>query len=146
MINNPAETVITACVIPSNRRMAFLPRIFGAWYAIAENNIYRQASRLCENYTGGRWEYKELSNGGGYLVPESADSFNLTVSGNYFEGELSADATGIVVTLFTLNALIWHAYENDYPHMQDMLITQQERLRYYAGQHEESSKIFAAID
>ncbi|EDC7984191.1 antirestriction protein, partial [Salmonella enterica subsp. enterica serovar Montevideo] len=32
-LNQPA---ITARIIPNNRRMAFLPRLFGAWYLTGE--------------------------------------------------------------------------------------------------------------
>lgn len=146
MIAEPKEIIITANVIPENRRMAFMPRLFGGWYNLAENHLCKTAEKLSADYTGGRWEFKELSIGGGYLVPECGERFNVSVAGNWFDGELSADAAGIVFTLFTLNALIWHAYNNGYSHIQDKLITQQERLKMFAGQHEESGKIFAAID
>ncbi|MDT1888409.1 antirestriction protein, partial [Acinetobacter baumannii] len=36
-LNQPA---ITARIIPNNRRMAFLPRLFGAWYLTGEAGVY----------------------------------------------------------------------------------------------------------
>ncbi|WP_061800056.1 antirestriction protein [Serratia ficaria] len=145
MTTEPTE-IVTATVIPHNRRTAFLPRLFGAWHLAAQGHIFRTAENLSKDYTGGSWEFKELSNGGGYLVPKCAEEFHVSVSGNYFSGTLSADAAGIVFTLFTLNALIWHAYHNEYSLIQNMLITQQERLKQFARDHKESGRIFAAID
>ncbi|MBL1759313.1 antirestriction protein, partial [Klebsiella pneumoniae] len=54
--------------------------------------------------------------------------------------------TGIVLTLFTLNHMIWHAHDAGYEHICDMLITQQEKLKLYADQHAEAGLIYRAID
>ncbi|MBL1697464.1 antirestriction protein, partial [Klebsiella pneumoniae] len=88
----------------------------------------------------------ELSCGSGFMYPLSAERFTVSVSGNWFEGELSAEATGIVLTLFTLNHMIWHAHDAGYEHICDMLITQQEKLKLYADQHAEAGLIYRAID
>lgn len=146
MIAQPTETLITATAVPQNRRMQFLPRLFGALFLAGENHVYSTALKLSKNYSGGSWAFKELSTGGGYMVPECAETLSVSVSGNWFEGELSADAAGIVFTLFTLNALIWHAHGKRAYGLSDTLITQQERLKLYAGQHAEAHLIFAAID
>ncbi|MDL4007039.1 antirestriction protein, partial [Proteus mirabilis] len=84
--------------------------------------------------------------GSGFMYPLSAERFTVSVSGNWFEGELSAEATGIVLTLFTLNHMIWHAHDEGYQHICDMLITQQEKLKLYADQHAEAGLIYRAID
>lgn len=49
-LNQPA---ITARIIPNNRRMAFLPRLFGAWYLTGEAGVYNLARSLCVDYQGG---------------------------------------------------------------------------------------------
>ncbi|MCO6021864.1 hypothetical protein ACPEMX_14845 [Klebsiella quasipneumoniae] len=46
-LNQPA---ITARIIPNNRRMAFLPRLFGAWYLTGEAGVYNHARSLCADY------------------------------------------------------------------------------------------------
>ncbi|PXV70873.1 antirestriction protein [Pantoea sp. PNA 03-3] len=146
MSDETIQFPITARTIPDNRRMAFLPRLFGAWYLTAEASVYTHARTMCAGYVGGSWEFVELSCGSGFLYPLSAERFTLSVSGNWFEGELSAEATGIVLTLFTLNHLIWHAHDEGYAHICNMLITQQERLKLYADQHPEAGLIYRAID
>ncbi|MDV5787373.1 hypothetical protein QM191_24985 [Serratia marcescens] len=55
-LNQPA---ITARIIPNNRRMAFLPRLFGAWYLTGEAGVYNHARSLCADYQGGSWEFVE---------------------------------------------------------------------------------------
>ena len=146
MIAQPTETLITAKIVPQNRRMTFLPRLFGALFLAGENHVYSTAEKLCSDYQGGSWTFKELSTGGGYMVPDVAETLSISVAGNWFDGELSADAAGIVFTLFTLNALIWHAHGKKAWGLSDTLIMQQERLKLYALQHEEAKLIFAAID
>ncbi|MDL4916290.1 MAG: antirestriction protein [Enterobacterales bacterium endosymbiont of Blomia tropicalis] len=100
MSNELNQPAITARIIPNNRRMAFLPRLFGAWYLTGEAGVYNHARTLCADYQGGSWEFVELSCGSGFMYPLSAERFTVSVSGNWFEGELSAEATGIVLTLF----------------------------------------------
>lgn len=146
MIAQPTETLITATTVPQNRRMLFLPRLFGALFLAGENHVYSTALKLSKDYSGGSWAFKELSTGGGYMVPECAETLSVSVSGNWFEGELSADAAGIVFTLFTLNALIWHTHSKEATGLLDKLVLQFERLQQYARQHAESHLIFAAID
>lgn len=146
MIEQPTVPAISASVIPDNRRMAFLPLLFGAWFATAENAIYRKAEHHIDGYSGGEWDFMELTIGGGYLVWKGAERVLFSVPGNGFEGEMSADAAGIVLTIFTLNHLAWHAYERECQHVCDKLITQQERLKMYADQHPEAGLIFRAID
>lgn len=145
MIHEPTA-VISSQIVPNNERALFLCRLFGSLTPYGENNIFNQARRLCKEYDGGSWKYIKLSIGGGYLVPECAEYFNVSVPGNYFEGELSADATGIVLTLFTLNALIFLAWDKKWHNAQEELFKQSERLKGYASQHKEKVKIFAAID
>lgn len=146
MIEQPTIPAISASVIPEDRRMAFLPRLFGAWYGIAENAIYRKAELHIEGYNGGEWDFMDLSIGSGYMVWKGAERVMFSVKGNGFQSEMSADAAGLVLTSFTLNHLAWHAYDRDCQHMCDKLLTQQERLRAYADQHPEAGLFFRAID
>lgn len=57
--------------------------------------------------------------------------------GNYFDGEMSPDAAGIVATLFTLNGFAEHspAFAEKY-----------WQLYEYIGSHPEAQKIYAVID
>ena len=78
-LNQPA---ITARIIPNNRRMAFLPRLFGAWYLTGEAGVYNLARSLCADYQGGSWEFVELSCGSGFMYPLSASRYRLAVTGS----------------------------------------------------------------
>ena len=81
----------------------------------------------------------DLSNGGFYMAPCDEKRFKIDVSGNYFSGELSADAAGIVASLFAQCDLA-----NRYG--DDKLINQYHWLRDFALEHAESDLIMRAID
>ena len=94
---------------------------------------------LCEEYSGGFWHFYTLSNGGGYMALASAMRMHIEVAGNGFEGEMSADAAGIVATLFALGQL---AAETE----QDGIIRLYHELNDFAGEHAEAALIRSAID
>lgn len=78
------------------------------------------------------------------MAPESAGTFQLDVNGNGFSGALSADAAGIVATLFALCDLAME--EQDTP-QGDALAERYHLLRDYAvGAHSEAAAIAGAID
>ncbi|HGN1759902.1 TPA: antirestriction protein [Proteus mirabilis] len=94
------------------------------------------------------WESVEVSNGAFYVIPHSIpqDSFECSWAGNYFEGELSKDAFGIVVSLYAFNALAW-AFADRSEKLQEQFVTLYYALRDYAlDHHPERSSIARAID
>jgi hypothetical protein len=98
---------ITAQAVPFVERLTFLPKLFGPKLMMrAEALLYTYAGRFSQDdYQGGLWEYYTLSNGGGYAAPVKPERLRISVMGNGYEGEMSADAAGIVVSLFVLNTL-----------------------------------------
>jgi hypothetical protein len=74
------------------------------------------------------------------LAPGGAQSYRLSVSGNGFEGRLSANAAGITATLFAINTLAFR-----YPHPAK-LSARYYQLRDFACTHAEVRPIIAAID
>jgi gamma-glutamylcyclotransferase (GGCT)/AIG2-like uncharacterized protein YtfP len=134
------SAVITATIVPDERRLAFLPKHFGEKHIMrAEMMVYGQMQRLTRNeYQGGYWHYVELSNGGSYMRLNSEKRFRISVEGNYFDDEMSADAASIVACLFAINQLIWQGLD----HLEDAYY----QLRDYAREHAESALICAAID
>ncbi|RTL38189.1 MAG: antirestriction protein [Burkholderiales bacterium] len=131
--------VITACLVPEDRRMQFLPSKFGLVGMLrVEMSIYAWMQRLCPAYNGGHWNFIELSNDGGYMVPTGADTFDMSVDGNGFEGQVSADTAGLIATVFALNALIWQGL--------DKLNDKYEQLLEYIGHHPDRAVILRAID
>jgi Antirestriction protein len=107
---------------------------------IFEEDLYTHMSQLCADYSGGYWNFYDLNNGGCYLAPSGAQSYRLTVSGNGFEGCLSADAAGITATLFAINTLTFR-----FPHLRQH-IDRYYQLRDFACTHAEAPLIMAAID
>lgn len=130
---------ITATKVSDENRMDFLPENFGSKMLWAENYIYNVLSNLCSQYTGGYWEFYELSNNGFYMAPTESEKMLLQSWFNQFEGEVSADAAGIIATLYTLNALCMKTNSNRF-------LEDYENLLDFAELHKEASKIFAAID
>ncbi|HFQ7030076.1 TPA: antirestriction protein [Yersinia enterocolitica] len=137
---------LTARIVPQRGRMNFLVTLFGNWFLRGEALVFNLARHHCQEYNGGSWHYVRLSNGGGYMYPESPEWFNVSVNSNQFGGEMSAEAAGIVLTIFALNRLSWSAYDNNYQGFADKLIIEQERLKDYAEQHPESALIYRAIN
>lgn len=141
MDNTQPETQpITAQRVPLEKRMEFLPRHFGmAKMIFAEQRIYNAMRSLCEDYTGGRWEFYDLSNGGFYMAPDVEGKLHLAWPGNWFSGDMSADAAGIVACLFAINSLLWDAPSEKLEHAY-------YALREFAYEHAEAQLILAAID
>ncbi len=134
------QVAIAATRISDDDRLGFLPRHFGTHMMIVERALYAELRHLCAEYRGGWWNFYDLSNGGCYLAPGGAAEFHLKVPGNGFDGRLSADATGVTVTLFALSHLSFR-----FPSV-PMFGEQFYRLRDFALEHGERQLIFAAID
>jgi hypothetical protein len=137
------ETEITATLVAEEDRLNFLPRHLGRWMMRFEGLVYQWMRRLSHNYTGGCWKFLELSNGSFYMAPSTEAKF-LVTSPNAFQEEVTADAAGIVATMFALNTLIGIVYEQGLN--ADDLIDSYHQLRNYASNHAEAGNIFAIID
>jgi hypothetical protein len=138
---------ITATAVPVVKRMNFLPMLFTPQLMMhAEALLYTYADKLAnESYKGGLWEFYNLSNGGGYAAPLAPAQMNLNVDGNGFEGDMSADAAGIVFTLFVLGQLA-HEHAGTSEVLTDKFSDHYHQLRDYASEHAEAGSIFRAID
>ena len=98
---------------------------------------------MSEDYSGSYWHFYTLTNGGFYLAPTSDKLMHISVEGNRFDGEMSADAAGIVATLFALGQLAGEVQGTD---SGDVLIDRYYFLRDFALDHAEARLIFKAID
>lgn len=132
-------TEIKTTKVSDKHRLAFLPKFFGKRMIAAENRIYNVMSKICDTYNGGYWNFYELSNGSFYMAPSEDKSYEIGISSNGYEGILSADAVGIVATLY----VIYHFACID---ESDQMVEQYYLLRDFAAEHSEANKIFAAID
>ena len=131
----------TATLVPEERRMAFLPRLFGPrLLLIGEHAVFGFMEQLSPaDYGGGMWDFYELAGTPRYLAPTSKPRLRLCCDGNGYDGEVSADAAGIIATLFAFSHL---SFRHDAPELSDGFA----RLYAYAADHPEARDIFQAID
>ena len=59
---------------------------------------------MAQEYTGGYWDFWTLSNSGFYMAPAEDTIFHVKCQ-NMYEGDLSADALGIVACLYAYSNL-----------------------------------------
>ena len=136
---NESRGAVVASIVPEERRMEFLPSKFGVTAMLkVETAVFAWMERLCPAYAGGYWNFVELSNGGGYMVPSGAETFDLCVEGSGFEDRVSADAAGVTATAFALNGLIWRGH--------DKLGEKYEQLLAYISHHPDQIAIRRALD
>lgn len=104
-----------------------------------EMTMYNFADRFSSDYKGSMWSAYELANGGFYVAPDLDTPLKCAWADNFFEGELSPDAFGVVVTKFAL----WYvAASTQVERHCDMWEFVDDVIRT----HPESSKIYRAID
>jgi hypothetical protein len=138
-LNNPP---ITRFNIAVSERVAATAALFGYDFALRlEPVVFHIASTQALNYTGGYWEFYALSNGGFYMAPEGQTRYQMDCP-NYYQGELSGDALGIVACLTAYSHL---SFGNEQRFAQ-LCARQFHLLRDYAGFHPEAEGIYRAID
>ena len=129
-----------ATVVPEERRLEFLPRLFSErWLLRAENAVYDFMTQLSADYGGGLWAFFERDGQPLYMAPDTDRRFRISWWGNGYEGEVSADAAGIIACLFTFSHLSMRFGSE---HLAEAF----ERLHDYACEHGEASEILRAID
>lgn len=131
--------MITKTEVEQNNRLNFLPMFFGKAYPIGESTVYNFLSAMTNNYNGGFWQFFTLSNGGYFMAPKTDEVLSFSWPDNYFEGELSAEAGGIVACLMALSHL-------SFKYQSQLLSDHFEKLREFALAHAEATLIFRAID
>lgn len=131
--------MITRTLIAEKDRYKFLPCHCGKWhYMMFETAVYAAARRLCPDYTGGYWDFYDLSNGGWYMSLDSEKPCRVVWELNGFEGTMTPDAFGITSCLYAYNAMFGSRDE--------LFVPAYHALRDYALEHAESELILAAID
>lgn len=136
-----ATPVITAAMVQAEARIAVLPSFFPGIYGRVESAIYDWMRRMVPGYTGGYWEFCTLSNGGMFLYPRKTDggTFHVEWYGNGFVGDLSPEATGLVMTLMAMSHLSFDIADE---RLSDNFCD----VREYALQLPEAGQIFAVLD
>lgn len=137
---NEATSAIVATLVDEDQRLSVLPHYFGfSQMLAAEASIYDYMTKLSIDYTGGHWHFYRLSNGGFYMAPNMDCPMRVEWWGNGYSGIMTADAAGIVATLFAVNQLASNVRTNK-------LIDLYHQVRDFAADHPEARAILAAID
>jgi len=134
------EATIQPIIVPGHLRASTLPKRFPGMFLVYESLVYSYMEKFSSDYSGGYWEFVELSNGGFYMSLKSNSRVYLEIDTNGFEDEMTADAASVVINLFVQCHL---AHQHD---ELDSLIDMYYALRNYACEHTEASKILKAID
>lgn len=134
------NTPPAATLVPDERRMNFLPSLFGlSLLIVGEQAVYHFLDRLSPDYGGGFWEFLEQDGVPLYLRPASDGRFRIHCDTNDYAGEVSADAAGIIATLFAFSHL-------SFQDRSDRMADAYARLYAFAGDHPEARAILGAID
>lgn len=127
--------------IPEGQRASHAAKLFGARFLFIESFAFDTASSLSADYDGGHWAFHGLCNGGFYMAPTEPKEFRVECD-NGFEGVMSADAFGIVCTLYAYSHL---SFSPDLA-FGGVSAEHFHKLREFMGQHAESKAILAATD
>ncbi|MET3523810.1 antirestriction protein [Mesorhizobium abyssinicae] len=131
----------SAIVVPDERRLEFLPTLFGrSLLTVAENAVYSFMKRLSPlDYCGGFWDFYEHNGKPLFMAPRSKSRFRITGGLTGYQGDVSAEAAGIIATLFSFSHL---SFQYQSKHLSEGY----GRLYAYSADHPEASEIFQAID
>ncbi|CCN40623.1 putative Antirestriction protein klcA [Vibrio nigripulchritudo FTn2] len=134
--------MIASTIVPSERRINFLPSITKHYYEF-ENALCQLMAFFCPDYSGAYWEYIELNNGGKFAFPKG-EKFEL--SNNHRSFELTPEAAGIVISLVALSSYSIATYEAGDHAESQKLGNIHAALFDYAITHDEINSIYTLID
>ncbi|MBE8598178.1 antirestriction protein [Xenorhabdus sp. BG5] len=117
---------------------AVFPRTNSLELILLEHTVIKAAVALCVDYRCDTWQCRKVSDKIAYAVPTRADTYVVKNETTDFNGEVSADTFGLMVTLSVLGyltALI----------KQDEIAERLCDLREYALQHPQAPCIREAL-
>ena len=143
--------------------LGVIPAIF---FTPSADNMAASWLRQHSGYDGAIWSYWVIPRGvggniapnrirfitaqTGYIAPEGEWRYKMSIPGNYFESEVSADAAGIIATLMVMNRLSCQVAEigGEYISVCKHLVSRRDALNNYLSiiQHLEKHLILRAID
>jgi hypothetical protein len=133
---------ITRTLVPTPQRIAVSASIFGIDFPMTvEPYIFHMTDSMAEDYTGGYWDFYTLSNGAFYMSLDAQRKYQVSCQ-NYFQGELSGDALGIVACLCAYS----HLSFSNRADFARICARQFHWLRDYAAELPDAAAIFRAID
>lgn len=135
------QRAVSSSLVQEALRVKVTSTLFGNDFPFRlEPFIFGVARQLSKDYDGGYWTFNQLSNGGFYMAPEHDKPFAVTAE-NGFDGQLSAEAFGIVVCLYAYSGL---SFGSD--RLAEVCAKHYHLLRAFALDHPEARSIMAATD
>ncbi|MDX7993098.1 antirestriction protein [Xenorhabdus littoralis] len=132
----------TVHIAPASEHSPFadlFPQTSSLERMLLEHTFVKAAAVLCENYRRDRWQFRKVSDTVAYVVPTRSDAYVVNVKTTDFNGEVSADTFGLMVTLTVLGYLAALMKQCEYAE-------QFCNLREYAAlQHPQTQCIRAAL-
>ncbi|WP_340621593.1 antirestriction protein [Xenorhabdus siamensis] len=139
MQQNKTRTTVHA--VPASELSPFadvFPRSSPLELILLEHTVIKAAVTLCEDYRCDTWQCRKVSDNIAYAVPTRADTYGVKIETTDFNGEVSADTFGLMVTLSVLGYLTALM-------KQDEVAERFCDLRAYALQHPQAQCIRAAL-
>lgn len=133
---------ITRELVAEKERVNHTAALFGHNFPLClEPFVYGITGMIAEKYRGGYWHFYRLSNNGFYMAPDSDNQFRVSCE-NGFDGMLSADALGIVVSLYAFSHLSFGGPSK----FAETCAEHYHLLREYVFRHDEVDAILRAVD
>lgn len=137
------ELPITKTEVEASDRLGFPARHLGRSAHIFEARAFSIMQHAAIDYSGGYWDFFDLSNGGFFIAPPAPltddGRYVMFWPGNGFEDLMSAEATGIAVCLMAMGNMMFESGRR--------VITEKFfQLRDYGCGHAEADLIEAFID
>lgn len=126
-------------------RLIFHTLLFRNYYEYANSASLKFMKRFCDSYEAGYWSYFKVGRNSGFMCPDTDEIYHFDMP-NYFSGNVSAEAAGIIVTIFVLQACFNAAWELEDKDLCDHYREAMDTLKDYAATTDESQSIFRAID
>ena len=143
------EAPIELVLVADDLRLDYFPRFDRNILLMVrlEESIFRMLESLCDEYTGGYWNYFTMSNDGFFIELVSDKPLTLR-SPNGHEVTVNAHQASIVAILMTLSALCFWAYEQGDAEANYLFVTLHMKLMDYVHQmpKELRSDIYRLID
>ena len=136
------ETKVTRELVPETLRSEHVGELFGIHFPLQlEPFIYTVTGQMAPDYKGGYWQFYALSNGGFFMAPDTEKTFGIACRNGY-QGQVSADALGIICCLYAYSHLSFSANEK----IGRMYARHYHLLRAFMCEHPEVGAILCAID
>lgn len=136
--------IVTKKLLTGPSKLSALPKYFGPCFMQFEARVFNLMRHYCPDYSGGDWNYYNLSNGGFFMSVKKDARLQIIQPDNHFEEMMSPEAASVGINLYAINQLQWS--EDLSEGLKVKLQGLYEKLEVYAGQRDESGIIFRFLD